>query len=771
MRTEVWTDGRRRAALAHPGSRLSPDRSPSPEATLCSVGAPPSLVVALLLPVALSLALGISCGASAQESGERPDLGSGEGPSLFLVNSETRIGDLSWSFPSGTAIDPSHLEEHIAVTGPGSLAWAKRIFGFMPFVPSPQYAPFSPVVLQRDVVRLRRVYQRAGYPNVFVDYDVALDTASNRVDITMIVDQGQPLLIDSVDVRLVERVPQGDGGVSPAPRVDLPEELAREWSSFLQGRIRDTHGRRFNAEQRDRLTQGTTDWLRGRGYPWAEATIVQADTVDTGVLVDLRATPGARARVREIRLEGNERLSDAVVRREIPIRIGDWYDAGRVAEGQRELYQLDLVRQAVGDIVDSQAGDTTVAVRYRVSEGRPRLIWGRAGWRSESGVGGEAHWQHRDFLGGARTFTFSASVESGWGALETTQGRSLGVSADVLQPYLFQRTMSGSFGPFARWRDDARDRSLLFGVETSVFYRVRTLETVTLQHELSRLRVDDTYQLTPIREVVEQGDSVFSPIFVKSIFRLGGAYGTLDDRINPTSGYLVEPSMEVSGPSRVSDVEFFRAGIKTMLVQRINPSLTVFLRGTAGRLFPLGESDPATGVSRTRAVVGLRGVMFTAGGTNDVRGWGTGLMGSKIPDVEVTEDGVVVADRYVPAGGLARLTGTVELGLPFPFLSRSHGTFLFLDAGRVWSPGTLFDPADPELVREGWAYGTGGGMEFGTLVGPIRIAVGYKLNPTVVDLLPPGDVARALVDGTPLAQLEREAYRRWHLHLSIGRAF
>lgn len=730
----------------------------SPEGVL------PSVALALLL------ALGTSGAVSAQTTPERSARGSDEGPSLFLVNSETRIGTLGWSFPSGSGIEPSHLEEHIAVTGPGSLTWAKRIFGFMPFVPSPQYTLFSPVVLQRDVVRLRRVYHEAGYPDVAVDYDVALDTASNRVDITMIVDQGDPLLIDSVDVQLTERVGQGDGGVSPPPRVVLPEDLTEAWRSFLAD-LRDAHGRRFSEEQRDRLTQETTDWLRARGYPWADASIVRADTADAGVLVDLRATPGTRARVREIRLEGTERLSDGVVRREIPIRVGDWYDARRIAEGQRELYQLDLVRQAVGDIVDTQPGDTTVAVRFRVREGRPRLIWGRVGWRSESGVGGEAHWQHRDFFGGARTFTLSTGVESGWGALETTQGRSFGVSADVLQPYLFQRTMSGSFGPFARYRDDARDRSLLFGVETSVFYRVRALETVTLQHELSRLRVDESYQLTPVREIVEQGDSAFSPIFVKSVFRLSGAYGTLDDRISPTSGYLVEPSVEVSGPTRASDVEFFRAGIKAMLVERINPSLTLFVRGAAGRLFPLGESDPATGVSRTRAIVGLRDVMFTAGGTSDVRGWGTGLMGSKIPDVEVTDEGAIVADRYVPAGGLARVTGTVELGLPFPFLSPSHGTFLFLDAGRVWSPGTLFDPADAELVRERWAYGTGGGLEFGTLVGPIRIAVGYKVNPTVVDLLPPGDVARALVEGTPLDQLEQDAYRRWHLHLSIGRAF
>ena len=692
-----------------------------------------------------------------------------DGPSLFLVDTDTRIEKLKWSFPSGSALPTSRLESQIAVRGPGSLTWAKKVFDFIPFVSSPEYAAFSPVVLQRDVVRLRRLFTDAGFPSVAVDYDVVLDTTVNRVSVTMIVDQGAPLTIDTVVVEWGDGAQDGDGGgVGSAAAV--PPDLEGEWASFRSS-LADARGRRFSQEERSRLLQETTNWFSDRGYPWVETALARADTTGTEVAVSLEVRSGARAKVGEIRIEGNERLEPPVLRREIPIRVGDWYSARRVSEGQRELFELDLIRRALGGLADSQPQDTAVVVRYRLNEGHPRLIWGRVGWRSESGIGGEAHWQHRNFYGGARTLTLSSNFESGWGALEATNTRSVGLSALVRQPYLIQRTISGTFGPFARFRDDFRDRSLLYGVETSVIYRVRPLETVTVQHELSRLRVDDTYQLTPLSEVVAQGDSVFAPIFVKSIVRLRGAYGTLDDRINPSSGYLVEPALEVTGPSGVSDVEFVRMSVQAMAARRLNSDFTLYLRGTAGRLFPFGESDPESGVSRTRAIVGLRDVMFTAGGTSDVRGWGNGLMGSKIPDVSVDENGVVVADRFVPAGGLVRLTGTTELGMPFPLLSQPHRTYVFFDAGRVWSPGDTFDPGDPELRREGWAYAVGGGFEFGTLVGPIRLGVGYKLNPIPVDLLPPGDVARAILDGTPLDQLEAQSYRRWHLHLSIGRGF
>jgi outer membrane protein assembly factor BamA len=139
-----------------------------------------------------------------------------------------------------------------------------------------------------------------------------------------------------------------------------------------------------------------------------------------------------------------------------------------------------------------------------------------------------------------------------------------------------------------------------------------------------------------------------------------------------------------------------------------------------------------------------------------------------LPDLSIAPGGAVSANRYVPVGGLARLTGSLELGMPFPFAPDVVRSFVFIDAGRVWTPGDDFQPGDPELALEPWAFGTGVGIQIGSPFGPVRIGVGYKLNPTRVDLLPPGDVARALAAGEGLGGLTPEPFRRWHLHLTIG---
>jgi outer membrane protein assembly factor BamA len=135
----------------------------------------------------------------------------------------------------------------------------------------------------------------------------------------------------------------------------------------------------------------------------------------------------------------------------------------------------------------------------------------------------------------------------------------------------------------------------------------------------------------------------------------------------------------------------------------------------------------------------------------------------------VGADGSVRSERYLPVGGLARATGSLELGLPFPFLSGEHATFAFADAGRVWSPEPGFEPGDPELALDPWLYSLGAGLQFATIAGPVRIAVGYKLNPTVVDLLSPQTTANALLNGVDLSSLEPDTSRRWHLHIAIGR--
>lgn len=167
----------------------------------------------------------------------------------------------------------------------------------------------------------------------------------------------------------------------------------------------------------------------------------------------------------------------------------------------------------------------------------------------------------------------------------------------------------------------------------------------------------------------------------------------------------------------------------------------------------------------------LREVLFTAGGGSDVRGWGEQQLGPKFPDarlVSTEPDTVLSAERYVPLGGLARISASAELRLPFPGAGPRHSTFVFLDAGKIWNADSRFGAGGPESRLFASA---GTGLEVGTPVGPVRLSVGYKLNPSAFDLRDPQAVLDAIVRGDPVTSVPAGGVRRWHLHLVVGRAF
>ena len=65
----------------------------------------------------------------------------------------------------------------------------------------------------------------------------------------------------------------------------------------------------------------------------------------------------------------------------------------------------------------------------------------------------------------------------------------------------------------------------------------------------------------------------------------------------------------------------------------------------------------------------------------------------------------------------------------------------------VWASENAIDPGD---LR----YSVGAGLRYQTPIGPIRVDVGYQLNP----------IDELIIDGLPQP-------RPWRLHFSIGQAF
>ncbi len=690
-----------------------------------------------------------------------------------VFDDRTEVASLTFRFPGSRSFSSSRLQEVIVLRERGRFTGLRETLAFLPLVSAPAPRLFAPIELQRDVARLRRFYEETGFLGTAISYAVTL-AGDNRVNVDLIISEGRPIILESV------RIVLPDGG-DPAERV--PEELAVAWQRFAT-REDSAVGRRYTAADGPRIRGALLDWWMERGWAFARASASSAvDSTAASMVLRIDIDPGPRARVDSLDVQGNESVARRLVTRTVPLKPGEWFNSAKLAEGQRRLFGLGLFRVALTDVPDDQPRDSTAIVRIRLQESPPRSVIGELGYVSAGGgLTTRGEFAHRNFTGGARTLRLNMVAQTGLLALGERTDRDYQASLSFREPLFLHRQLSLSVSPFVRYRDNATDRSNELGIETSLFYEQSSSRFITFQHRYSGRRVFDyrigsgtAVDLATLLALAARGalDSL-SPRVERNTFSLSAALGRADPT-RPVRWLQVRPAAEVAAPAALNSIEFFQLDLPVSGFYPLAPRVALSAQGRIGRVFPFGKTvlgDSIGSIERIR----LRDVLLTAGGTGSVRGWGNALLGPKQLNLEFEtlagEDSVRVTgtDGYIPAGGFARATASVEVRLPFPGLGPRWATHLFLDAGRIWDPDARFQAAETGDANR-WFLGTGAGIDLATLVGPVRVSVGYKLNPSLLDLRSAEGVLEALLEDRPISSVPVDWKRRLHLHLSLGQSF
>ena len=743
---------------------------------------------------------------------------------LSLVDTDTRVASITYD-GLGPILEDELLEV-IATTAPegGLIARLTSITGTRDV----NVYPFSPVELAKDVVRVQRYFAESGFPRAAVGYDVVLDTADNAVDITFLIERGPPLVLDEVAF----------AGPGQAPVTDqLPAALHDDWEAFTRG-VRLRSGRRLDQASLVDLRGQTVSWLANRGYAFADAG-AERFVDSTGLAADVRVkvNAGPRARVGEITLEpigGPLSVADGVVLRQLPFREGDVFDASALNAGQRQIFGLGLFQLALVGRTPDQPRDSTVAVRVQVRQGNLNALTGYLGFATEGGATVRGQYTYRNFLGGGRTLTPSFVARTGFGpgvATIGSDGPSISdyqASLTLRQPYVLDRRVSATLTGSVRRRNDRIERSDQMELSSSLVYTQTALRTASLTAFLNARDLLDS-RVSRL-SLLSEGSLLTDSTSLSSTavgLELGATYGSLDDPLTPRRGFVVRPSAAVAGP--LGDLSFGRGRLTATALYPVGERAGLVARLTGGALAPYGGTD----LAGERDYLLLRDRLFYAGGTNDVRGWGEGLLGPKVFDFDLARiDTFNIAASYFGAGGQGKASASLQLNLPLP-LGPQFGANVFVDAGQVFSAATaferVFDPAGfvgpgetapPDAVdalgdllalyrdEGGVRVGTGAGLQYLTPVGFVSVALGVKLNPSYFDLRPAASGPALLVlagragigpdeleteDGLARAQsffdergftnaggdpfdVEEDAlspsfFRRLQFHLSLGQTF
>jgi len=652
---------------------------------------------------------------------------------LMAVNEQTTVDRVSFVYHDTRTFEPGRLQEQIATRGP---SFFQRVQGALPLLSATRQR-LNPIELQRDVRRLERFYQRNGFLRPEVDYpNSRVDTTRNTIHIIFEITEGPPIIIQDVNF-FAE-----DGGYASG----LFEGAARERWARLRNAITFQAGERYTEGERITIQDQVLSWLQNRGFAFAEV-FGRADVDSTRSLADIAFTldPGPRARFGEVLVEGNARVSDRAVVRQLPFAPGDVFSNQQLSRGQSTLFALGTFRTVLAD-VPSQPSDTLVNVRYRVRERRMRSISAETGYARQTGIGLQGSWQHRNVGGGARNLELTAAVQTGLlaqpsGALGDIDTPFLAEFSPSLRlPYIFSPQVSLIINPFGRaLRDPLLPRDPIlpgnvpllgrldvnraeFGLTNTLIYDILPNRPLRLTHTLA-----NTSQFTAERRSARPANGASPPdngmpgddipaflgtsdVFGRNVLSLSGLLGRTDDFLNPTRGFIIRPTAEAAGslagllPAGLSGVQYYQLSGDLTSFLPLKQRLKVGLRLSTGRIWPRGASrealsgnDPAR-VSRFRDR--FRSVLLFAGGANDVRGWSSGLVGPKTTDrvsfardddgdivFEEDPDGALIPqtfnNRFDLNGALAKLSLSAELRVPFPGLGTAWQLAGFLDAGQV----------------------------------------------------------------------------------------
>ena len=136
------------------------------------------------------------------------------------VDADTQVRSIRFS--GVREVPEPNLREVIKTRDRGSSYGLRVALGKLPFVspPAPRY--FSPLDLQRDVVRLRERYRDAGFLEARVRYEVERDEGRNLIAIVFLVEEGPP-------TRVVAASIVGPDSLTP---LSVPDSLSRSWRSI-----------------------------------------------------------------------------------------------------------------------------------------------------------------------------------------------------------------------------------------------------------------------------------------------------------------------------------------------------------------------------------------------------------------------------------------------------------------------------------------------------------------------------------------------------------
>lgn len=476
-------------------------------------------------------------------------------------------------------------------------------------------------------------------------------------------------------------------------------------SQDLKSRLEFVEGDVYNQNQFDmnlNLNQAQTDaksLYNNSGYLFVEFRKLEKRITEDSVDITVDIFENSRAKVRKVSIYGNTKTKDKVIRRELYVRPGDYFNRGAIIRSVNALNVLAYFNpeNLRPDVKPVPGDNTAVDIEFNVEEKSTDTFNASFGFAGSFGLTGSLGFSFNNFsitepLKGGGGEIFNLNAELGF-----SQYRSFSIG--YTQPWLWDKPytvganlFSTSFnygmslrrsgialnvGSRLRWPDDyfrvnwsvrvqQNDVELQSG-QTSNFYRNGITNEVTMGQVLSRVSIDNQFFATTGSKFTLSSNFAFGAI----------GLGNTDYFKNELNFESYNPIMKVGEIDR----------------------LVLYLSTRIGHILSIKDREAINPIE-----------VYRMGG-NGLNGFGViPLRGYD--------------DRAISDGGRSMAKFTTELRFAISMNPMPIYVYAFAEAGNVWDDINVADPFN--LNRS-----TGLGLQmFLNPIGIIGVSYGYGFDPT-----------------------------------------
>ncbi|MFH0855329.1 MAG: outer membrane protein assembly factor BamA, partial [Candidatus Omnitrophota bacterium] len=526
-------------------------------------------------------------------------------------------------------------------------------------------------VLREDIERLKSFYHRQGYIYAEVSYEIKIDPKRPFLYITIKIREDKKYLVGSLFIK---------------GNRDIAEyEILNKLNACVPGKV-------FSQEALKEDIANISSLYFDRGYVAAQVEESTSLNSYTGrVDISYNIAEHDVAYVDKIKIKGNVKTKDLVIRRELRIRPGDKFDGEKLRRSKERLQNLGFFEEISYETQDTAAANKKDLI-VEVKESKTGAFSFGGGYSTVDEFVGFVEIEQKNF--DWKNFPYFTGAGQDLRLRASMGTLTSGFDLSFTEPWLFDYPLSFGFDAYKRTHD--RETDIGYGYDEDLTGGdLRLAKEIT---EYVKASLSYRYNSIEITNIIDTASSDLKSEEGKNIItgpEIGLIYDSRDNIFDTHRGDVLSGTLQCVGGVFGGDKDFLKLSGRASHFFPLFRNSVLELRARAGLADTYGNTEKIPIYER-----------FFAGGAYSIRGYDERKVG---PVDSASKD---------PLGGESLLIGNVEYTYPlFDFLKAA----LFYDTGNVWSKQS-------DIGDGGFKSSFGLGFRIKTPIGPIMLDYGIPLN-------------------------------------------